>query len=172
MTALKSEKKKVLLALGGWNDSAGNKYSQLVNNPTSRSKFIQHAVSFLERYGFDGLDLDWEYPKCWQVDCTAGPSSDKEGFAAWVQELSAAFKPRGLLVTAAVSPSNKVMDEGYDIPALSRYLDYISVMTYDYHGQWDKQTGHVAPMYQHKDDENIYFNVVSFLLHICLNTLL
>ena len=29
-----------------------------------------------------------------------------------------------------------------------RYLDYVSIMTYDYHGQWDKKTGHVAPMYQ------------------------
>ena len=37
-------------------------------------------------------------------------------------------------------------------------------MTYDYHGQWDKQTGHVAPMYQHQLDQNIYFNVVSSLL--------
>lgn len=31
-------------------------------------------------------------------------------------------------------------------------------MTYDYHGQWDKRTGHVAPMYYHPDDEYYYFN--------------
>lgn len=58
---------KVLLALGGWNDSAGDKYSRLVNNPSARRKFIEHAVPFLLKYKFDGLDLDWEYPKCWQV---------------------------------------------------------------------------------------------------------
>jgi chitinase len=67
----------------------------------------------------------------------------------------------GLLLTAAVSPSNKVIDAGYDIPALDAYLDYVSVMTYDYHGQWDKQTGHVAPMYQHQEDQNTAFNAVS-----------
>jgi GH18 family chitinase len=57
------------------------------------------------------------------------------------------------------------MDAAYDIPKLSQYLDYVSVMTYDYHGQWDKQTGHVAPMYQHQLDKNVYFNVVSFEYH-------
>ncbi len=31
-------------------------------------------------------------------------------------------------------------------------------MTYDYHGQWDKKTGHVAPMYVHPDDFEKTFN--------------
>ena len=122
---------------------------------------MEHAVKFLEENNFDGLDLDWEYPKCWQVDCSKGPASDKKAFADWVQELHQALAPRGLLLTAAVSPSNKVMDAGYDIPRLNEYFDYISIMTYDYHGQWDKKTGHVAPMYEHPDDDNVFFNVVS-----------
>lgn len=67
MLNLKKMGKKVSLALGGWNDSAGDKYSRLVNNPAARRRFIKHALDFLDRYGFDGLDLDWEYPKCWQV---------------------------------------------------------------------------------------------------------
>ncbi len=67
VTALKSNGIKVLIALGGWNDSQGDKYSRLVNNPTARQKFIENAMIFIEQYGFDGLDLDWEYPKCWQV---------------------------------------------------------------------------------------------------------
>ena len=40
-----------------------------------------------------------------------------------------------------MSPSNKIIDSGYDVPSLDRYLDYVSVMTYDYHGQWDEVTG-------------------------------
>ena len=171
MTSLKSKDKKVLLALGGWNDSAGSKYSKLVNNPASRKAFINHAVEFLTNNNFDGLDLDWEYPKCWQVDCNKGPESDKEAFAAWIKELHFALKPAGLLLTAAVSPSNKVIDAGYDIPALDKYLDYVSVMTYDYHGQWDKQTGHVAPMYQHQEDQNTFFNTVVLDIHFMLISL-
>lgn len=46
---------------------------------------------------------------------------------------------------------------------MSEKLDWISVMTYDYHGQWDKQTGHVAPMYAHPEDEDVTFNAVRFV---------
>lgn len=55
------------MAIGGWNDSAGDKYSRLVNSPSARRRFIENVVQFIEKYDFEGLDLDWEYPVCWQV---------------------------------------------------------------------------------------------------------
>lgn len=164
VTSLKAKGAKVLIAIGGWNDSLGGKYSRLVNSAAARKKFIDHVIKFIMKHNFDGLDLDWEYPVCWQVDCKKGPPSDKEGFSAWVKELKAAFQPHGLLLSAAVSPSNKVIDMGYDVPVLSQYLDWIAVMTYDYHGQWDKKTGHVSPMYGHPQDDNPYFNT-NFTIH-------
>ncbi|XP_068222684.1 probable chitinase 10 isoform X2 [Palaemon carinicauda] len=164
VTALRSTGVKVLVAIGGWNDSAGDKYSRLVSNPATRRRFIEHVISFIRDNNFDGLDLDWEYPVCWQVDCKKGPAEDKANFAAFVKELNEAFKPHNLLLSAAVSPSNKVIDMGYDVPALDRYLDWIAVMTYDYHGQWDKKTGHVAPMYAHSQDDNLAFNT-NFTIH-------
>lgn len=63
----KSKGIKVLIAIGGWNDSLGDKYSRLVNNPEAISRFVTNVIEFIEKWGFDGLDLDWEYPKCWQV---------------------------------------------------------------------------------------------------------
>lgn len=65
--ALKEKGVKVLLGLGGWDDSASDKYSRMVNSPSARRKFVVQALDFVEQYEFDGLDLDWEYPKCWQV---------------------------------------------------------------------------------------------------------
>lgn len=53
------------------------------------------------------------------------------------------------------------MLKGYDVKTMADCLDWIAVMTYDYHGQWDKKTGHVAPMYEHPDDDFYYFNSVS-----------
>lgn len=164
VTELKNKGIKVTLALGGWNDSAGDKYSRLVRSQEARKRFVNHAVEFLEKYGFEGLDLDWEYPVCWQVDCKKGFPDEKEGFTALVRELSEAFKPKGLLLSTAVSPSKTVIDAGYDVPQLSRYFDWIAVMCYDYHGQWDKKTGHVAPLYYHPDDDVSFFNT-NFTMH-------
>lgn len=158
VVAFRAKGIKVTVAIGGWNDSAGDKYSRLVRNAVSRAKFIDHVVQFIEKHGFDGLDLDWEYPVCWQVDCKQGFADEKQGFADFVRELSSEFRPRGWLLSTAVSPSKKVIDAGYDVPTLSDHFDWIAVMAYDFHGQWDKQTGHVAPMYEHPDDFEKTFN--------------
>lgn len=67
VVAMKNKGVKVVLGLGGWDDSASDKYSRMVNSASARRKFVVHVVDFLEQFEFDGLDLDWEYPKCWQV---------------------------------------------------------------------------------------------------------
>lgn len=59
---------KVLLGLGGWNDSKDDKYSRLAGDPQSRKNFAGYVEGVIEQYGFDGLDLDWEFPVCWQVN--------------------------------------------------------------------------------------------------------
>lgn len=103
---------------------------------------------------------------CWQTECNKGFSDEKQGFTDLVRELSVAFRPKNLLLSTAVSPSKTIIDKGYDVPELSKYFDWIAVMTYDYHGQWDKRTGHVAPLYYHPDDEVDFFNaVISILYH-------
>jgi len=60
VTALKSQGKKVTIAIGGWNDSEGDKYSRLVSNVAVRRNFVRHVVGFIKQHNFDGLDLDWE----------------------------------------------------------------------------------------------------------------
>jgi len=60
---------KVLLGLGGWNDSKDDKYSRLASSPPSvRDKFAQYIAQFAQRHKFDGLEFDWEFPVCWQVN--------------------------------------------------------------------------------------------------------
>ncbi|UYV62805.1 Cht9 [Cordylochernes scorpioides] len=77
------------------------------------------------------------------------------------QELKSLFQPRGLLLTAAVSAGKKTIDTAYDVPEVSKYLDFINVMCYDYHGGWETVAGHHAPLYARPDDneENRMLNV-------------
>jgi chitinase len=56
---LKEKGVKVSIALGGWNDSAGDKYGRLLTNPSARRKFIVNVIEFMKKYGFEGLDLDY-----------------------------------------------------------------------------------------------------------------
>lgn len=120
VTDLKKKGVKVSIAIGGWNDSLGDKYAVMVRDEYRRAQFITSIIEFIEKYNFDGLDLDWEYPVCWQVECHKGHQDEKKGFAKLCEELSYEFKPRGWLLSAAVSPSKMVIDAGYDVPSIAK----------------------------------------------------
>jgi chitinase len=131
---------KVTLALGGWNEGS-EKYSNMSLTVANRKKFIDSAVAFILKNGFDGLDMDWEYP-----GSRNGRPEDKENFVLLLKELRQEFSKHGLLLTAALGAAPKTIDIGYNVPAISEYLDYLHIMCYDYHGSWDTLTGHNAPL--------------------------
>jgi chitinase len=49
---------KILLALGGRNHGSG-RFSDMVRNETKRATFVTTTIIFLQKYQFDGLDIDW-----------------------------------------------------------------------------------------------------------------
>jgi chitinase len=48
-------------SVGGWNSGSG-RYSQMAADPEKRETFIKSIIPFLQNYGFEGVDFDWEYP--------------------------------------------------------------------------------------------------------------
>lgn len=146
---------KTLLAVGGWTHRS-EPFSAMASSAATRHQFAISTIAYLRKHGFDGLDIDWEYPG---DQSRGGTSADKANFAALLTEMRAAFdaerlKPgqSTLLLTAAVAAGFTHVSQGYDIPTLNRTLDYIGVMAYDLHGSWDDRTGHDAGLYTSSTD--------------------
>ncbi|KAH3769429.1 hypothetical protein DPMN_170698 [Dreissena polymorpha] len=52
----------------------------MFSSGSNRRTFIESTLTFLRRYGFNGIDLDWEYP-----GSRGGQASDKENYVRLVE---------------------------------------------------------------------------------------
>lgn len=148
---------KTIAAIGGWSEGSA-RFSSVVNNAVNRRKFVNNIVEFLKKYGFQGFDLDWEYPTQ-----RGGSSSDRASFSLLIQELRREFDKYGYSLSAAVPASKYVVETCYDMVELGKNLDFINVMSYDLHGSWEPVTGNNAPLYASPSETGAaaYLNVDS-----------
>lgn len=53
---------KTLLSVGGETPGIAEEFSMLSASTPSLQQFANNTIRFLREHGFDGLDVDWEYP--------------------------------------------------------------------------------------------------------------
>ncbi|XP_068242072.1 acidic mammalian chitinase-like [Palaemon carinicauda] len=138
---------KTLLSVGGASEES-SRYSMMAEDPATRKIFIDSTLKLLKEHKFDGIDLDWEYPTK-----KGGSPDDYVNFVTLLREFSEALHPEGMILTAAVSAGKNTIDPAYDVPGMSKYLDLINLMTYNFHGNWEKYTHHRSILYAHPKDE-------------------
>ncbi|KAL0978114.1 hypothetical protein UPYG_G00166070 [Umbra pygmaea] len=155
---------KTLLSVGGTVNGI-SPFIGMVARPESRQAFIKSAISYLRSNGFDGLNLAWEFPAR-----NGSPAEDRERFTQLVGELKKAFQDDAkdnrltqLLLSANVAATGSNINVSYEVPKIASSLDFINVLTYDFHGHWEKATGHNSPLYRSSLDSgtHYHFNVDS-----------
>ncbi|WP_460915731.1 glycosyl hydrolase family 18 protein [Plantactinospora veratri] len=163
---------KTLISVGGWAESRGF-YSMTTNadgstNQAGINTFADSVVEFLARYGFDGVDIDFEYPTV--LDDTGNPNdwdvarSRRKGlptsYTALMKTLrekldrASAGNGRYYLLTSASSASGYLV-RGMENHRALRYQDFTNLMAYDYHGSWNEVVGPNAALYDDGKDPEL-----------------
>lgn len=139
---------KILVSLGGWVWS--DNFSDAALTDSSRNRFARSAVNLLEKHRLDGLDIDWEYPGQPGED-NIYRTEDRENFTLMLQTLREHLdslstrnkRPdnESYLLTIAAGTNDQYLKHT-DMAAVQKHLDFINLMTYDFHGPWTDHTGH------------------------------
>lgn len=149
---------------GGGSDSA--LFARIASDAASRQIFIDSSISTARKFGFDGVDLDWEFPK----DVT-----EMKYFADLIiqwrktieREAKATSRPP-LLLTAAVYYASEFLIYGdrraFPAAAISMSLDWINVMCFDYRGSWDTSaTGAHAALFDPHTNLSSHYGLRSWI---------
>ncbi|NQS98430.1 MAG: T9SS type A sorting domain-containing protein [candidate division Zixibacteria bacterium] len=145
---------KTLISVGGWTWSTY--FSNVALTEESRHIFAQSCMEFITEYTFDGVDIDWEYPVSGGLPTNITRPEDRENFTFLLEELreqldslETANGQEYLLTIAA--PANPEIIANIEVEVIHQYLDWINIMTYDFHGPWmgppDLVTNFNSPLY-------------------------
>jgi chitinase len=129
---------KVILALGG--ADSNKSLTAIAATPDGVKRLVDGLARVAETVGYDGIDVDWEAPE---------NAADGERMNAVVKALRERM-PKAVLTMAV--PSGDWAGKWYQRDALLPYIDFLNVMTYDFHGPWDNHAGHNAPLFPSKSE--------------------
>jgi chitinase len=118
---------KALLSVGG--ESSGPAFA------ASKPGFAEKLIAIAQKYSFDGLDIDWEFPET---------DAQKTEYSALLLSLRKKLPPTKLL--SAAIPASDWSGRWIDPSVLTKTLSFMNVMSYDAAGPWSEVAGHHAPL--------------------------
>ncbi|MBB5955833.1 chitinase [Saccharothrix tamanrassetensis] len=167
---------KTLVSVGGWAETGGflnpdgsrnasGGFYKMGQSQASIDTFADSAVQFIRTYGFNGVDIDYEYATSnkyagnpddyWISDANRGTLwAGYEKIMKTLREKldrASAADGKHYLLTAAVPASGWLL-RGQEAYQVTRYLDYLNIMSYDLHGAWNHFVGPNASLYDDGKD--------------------
>ncbi|BGO90739.1 hypothetical protein JCM10020v2_002382 [Rhodotorula toruloides] len=155
VSAAKANGVRPVFSVGGWDGSIH--FSDLVKTASKQATFAKQIKSFMDKYGFVGVDLDWEYPNGVGIGCNAVSGDDSAHLLAFLKVLRSQIGS-SKLITAAVSTDGFLGANGKalsDFKPYGQYLDYINLMTDTHSGSWSSTTGPDSPLRKCSSDSSV-----------------
>ncbi|GAA5894014.1 hypothetical protein JCM6882_007959 [Rhodosporidiobolus microsporus] len=136
-----------LLTVGGWSGSVY--FSSLVSSTSSRASFASVLKTWVDDYGFAGVDLDWEFVGRQGAGNNIVSSKDAENYVAFLKVLRQTLGTDKLIAGAVPASGINGADGSIltDTTAFAQYFDYIVLMAYDFYGAWSSTTGPNAALH-------------------------
>ncbi|MEV3859668.1 chitinase C-terminal domain-containing protein [Streptomyces sp. NPDC050095] len=176
---------KTLISVGGWAETggyfgddgkrvdSGGFYAMATNadgsvNQTGIDTFADSAVAFIQKYGFNGVDIDYEYPTTmkdagnpldWSLS-NARRAGLVKGYAALMKSLREKLDRAGAAdgkhyLLSVAAPSSGYLLRGMETFQVQKYLDYVNIMSYDLHGAWNEYVGPNASLFDDGKDAEL-----------------
>jgi chitinase len=157
---------ELMISLGGW--SGSKNFSNVAASAEARKRFVASCIErYILKYPdlFDGIDVDWEFPVEGGLPENSYRPGDRENFSLLMAEfrrqldLTSASTGKPYRLSIAVSAAPNLM-RNLDVSRLADTVDWINLMTYDYHAGSD--IAHFnAPLFGTKDDPTPQLNLDS-----------
>ncbi len=117
-------------------NSQGEGFSQLAKSDEYRKAFANDCKAFLQKWGIDGVDMDWEFPGLsWSGDPNAyDVAVDVANHVLLMKQLRETLGNQYLLTYAGYCMDKQQVTGGWryiDIAAVAPYVDFVNIMTYD-----------------------------------------
>lgn len=91
-TALKTPQLQTWISIGGFDFSdqgpTFTTWSDMCSTAQNRAAFINSLMEFMDTLGFQGVDIDWEYPT---IAARGGQANDTANLVSLLKEMRAAF---------------------------------------------------------------------------------
>jgi chitinase len=139
-----------MLSIGGWTWSTN--FPAAASTAATRATFARTSVALMKDWGFDGIDVDWEYP----TDATQAANMVLllQAVRDELDRYAAQYAAGHHFLLSIAAPAGPNYYNNLRLRELGQVLDHINLMAYDFAGSWDANSGHQANLYRNPSNPN------------------